>query len=365
MKPIFYKILVAFVLLPAISMANYEFKGRYTKQKKISKEFKVSATNLLAIDNSYGNIDITTWDQNRIVIEVFIQTNGNDEESVAERLQEINVEFNQSGGKVSAETILEKSRNTSWWSNLFGSDSNVNMEINYRVKAPVTNSVDLSNDYGSINLDRLTGNARISCDYGRLLIGELRGNDNSLNFDYTRKSSIGYVKRAKISADYSEFTIDEAGTLDVSADYTDSHILKVENISFNNDYGSFKIDRLKNIKGDGDYLGVKLGLIYGTVILNMDYGSLSIDKMMPSLKNLDLDTDYTSIKIGFDKDAPFTFEVNTSYGGVKGIDQNGFSINKRNQSSGDNNYSGHYLSENSGGKVKINSSYGSVTFMDQ
>lgn len=363
MKTILYKALILFFMVPAIACAEGDFKGKHTKQKRVKKEFKVSANDLLKITNSYGNIQVVTWDQNRVEIEVTVKTNGNDEEKVIKRLNEIEVAFSQSGGQVTAKTLFEKQSNNSFFGNLFGgSSSNVNMEINYKVKAPVTNRVDLSNDYGSINLDKLTGDARISCDYGKIMIGELHGNNNQLNFDYTRNSSIGYVKRAKINADYSEFTIEDAGTLELSADYTDSNILKVENISFNNDYGSLKIERLKNVKGEGDYLGVKLGLVYGSLDINMDYGSLSIQKMMPGLKEMTINSDYTGIKIGYDRDAPFRFKVKTAYGGVNGINNANFTLNKRNQSSGDSYYEGFYLSENSGGTISIDSSYGSVTF---
>lgn len=362
MRAQLYKVLVALLLVPAISFANDGFKGKYTKQKKIRKEFKVSANDLLKIDNSYGNIDITTWDQNRVEIEVIIKTNGNDEEKVEERLKDITVVFKQSGGEVNAKTVFDNS-NKSWWNNLFGGISNVNMEINYHVKAPATNNVNLSNDYGSIILDKLKGDATISCDYGRLLIGELLGSNNYLNFDYTQNSNIDYIKRGKINADYSEFSIEEAGTLEVSADYTESFIEKVENLSFNNDYGSLKVEKLKNIKGSGDYLGVKLGLVYGSLDVNMDYGSFSIEKIMPGLKNMEIDTDYTSIKIGYDPEAPFSFDINTSYGGVKGLDGENFTINKRNQSSGSNHYQGYHLNGSSGGNINISTSYGSVTFL--
>ncbi|MHA6280922.1 hypothetical protein ACXYMT_12145 [Salinimicrobium sp. CAU 1759] len=364
MKTILYKALILFFLVPAVACAEGDFKGRYTKQKRVKKEFKVSANDMLKITNSYGNIDIVTWDENRVEIEVLVRTNGNDEEKVEKRLREIDVAFNQTSGQVTARTLLERDKNNSFWSSLFGSSSNVNMEINYRVKAPVTNRVDLSNDYGSINLDKLRGDAEISCDYGKLMIGELHGNNNKLTFDYTRNSSIGYVKRAKIIADYSEFTIDEAGTIELSADYSDSNIIKVENLSFNNDYGSLKVERLKNMKGQGDYLGIKLGLVYGTVQVSMDYGSLMIQKLMPSFKDIDINSDYTGVKIGYDREAPFSFEVNTSYGGVNGIDNNTFTINKRNQSGSENYYAGYYRSNTTGGKIKVNSSYGSVSFTD-
>lgn len=363
MKTTLYKLLFVLLLLPAMACANDFYKGKYTKQKTFKKEYTVSARDLVKLDNSYGNIDVVTWDQNRVEIEVTIKTNGNDEENVKKRLEDIDVRFSQSGGEVSARTVFREN-NKSWWNNIFGGSSNVNMEINYRVKAPVTNSMDISNDYGSINLDNLEGNAKISCDYGRFMIGELRGDNNYLNFDYTRNSSIGYVKKAKIEADYSEFRIEEAGTIDLSADYTDGYFEKVENISFNNDYGSLKIDKLRNIKGQGDYLGLKLGLVYSTADLNMDYGSLRIDKVMANFKKVDITTDYTSIKIGYEKEAAFNFDVNTSYGGVKGLEGQRFTINKRHQSGGDNHYQGHYGPGNTGGTISINSDYGSVTFND-
>lgn len=364
MKTILYKTLLLLFLVPSIACAEGDFKGKYTKQKRIKKEFNVSANDLLKIENSYGNVDIVTWDQNRVEIEVLVKTNGNDEEKVEKKLREIDVIFNQSGGQVSAKTIFEKDSGGSFLGSLFGGNSNVSMEINYRVKAPVTNRVDISNDYGSINLDKLKGDARISCDYGRILIGELHGNNNQLEFDYTRNSSIGYVKRAKINADYSEFTIDDAGTIDLSADYTDSRFVKVENLSFKNDYGSLKADRVRNIKGQGDYLGMKLGLVYNTLDINMDYGSLVVQKIMPGLKEFNVDSDYTGIKIGYDPEAPFRFEVKTAYGGVNGINNSNFTVNKRNQSGSDNYYEGYYRSANSGGTIKINSNYGSVSFTD-
>lgn len=361
MKTALYKLILALILLPAVSLANNDFDGKYTKKKKIKKEYKVSPGDLLRINNSYGNINLTTWDENRVVIEVEIKTNGDNEERVAEKLRQIDVAFDQTEGAVTAKTLLENS-DKSWWNSFFNEDDNVNFEINYHVKAPVTNDVELINDYGGINIDRLRGNARISSDYGRIIIGELLGDKNILNFDYTRNSTINYIKKAEINADYSEFTIDEAGTISLEADYTDSNFGKIKNLVFNNDYGSLKIDRLKNLKGEGDYLSVEAGNLYGTLNLSMDYGSLLVDRLMASLSKFALDTDYTSVKLGYDKEAPFNFEVSTSYGEVNGLDQEGFTLNKKIQSSGDNYYEGHYLSGNTGGMIRIDSSYGNVNF---
>lgn len=367
MKTIYFNILYVLLLVPVLSLAGNDLDGRYTREKKINKSYNVSPNALLKVSNSYGNIDVTTWNQNRVEIEVIIKTNGDDEEKVLERLQEIDVQFQNSSSGVTAKTIFDKRNNDSWWSNLFNlmGNNNVNMEINYRIKAPVRNSVDLNNDYGHITIDRLEGNANLNCDYGRLIIGELLGDNNNLNFDYTRNSTIQYIKRGKINADYSGYTIDEAVTLDINADYTDSRIGKVENLSFNCDYGSISIDKVRNLKGQGDYVGTKLGSVYNIVELDLDYGSASIDRIMKSLQTLDIKSDYTSIKIGYERNSPFNYRINTSYGGVKGIEGNNFHLNKRHQSTGDNFYEGYYLSSTEGGNINIDSSYGSVTFTEQ
>ena len=362
MKTICYNLFLALLMVPILGFAGNEWTGRHTKQKKITKSYNVSADALLKIDNSYGNIDITTWNENRIEIEVIIKTNGNDEEKVVQRLREIDVDFSGSSSRVSAVTRFEE-RNSSWWSNIFGGSSNVNMEINYRVKAPVTNNVELENDYGSIALDKLEGNANISCDYGRLLIGELLGSRNLLVFDYTRNSQIDFIKRGKIVADYSQFTVGEAGTLEVVADYTDSNIKKVENLNFAADYGSISVDKVRNIVGEGGYLGTKLGAVYGSVELNLDYGSATIGKLMKSARKVDISSDYTGIRIGYQEASPFRFNIRTSYGSVRGIDGSEFELNKRHQDSGDDYLEGFYK-ENSGGVITIDSSYANITFIN-
>lgn len=361
MKTISFKTIFLFFLIPALALATEKFNGRYTKQKKISKQYEVNANALLEINNSYGTIDITTWDQNRVEIEVIIKTNGDNEEAVIKRLKEIEVAFDQSRSHVKAETILEE-QDSSWWDMFFGDNNNVNIEINYFIKAPATNDVDLNNDYGSIVLDNLKGNATINCDYGKLLIGELHGENNSLNFDYSRGSRIDFIRRGNINADYSEFIIEEAGTLEVNADYSETRIEKVENIAFNCDYGSIHLGKVRNVKGRADYLRTEIEAVYNTADLSLDYGSFSLGNLMAGAKNINISSDYTSIEIGYDSNVPFSFEVSTSYGGVDGIEGDNFEISQRHIENTDSYYKGYHLSPTEGANITIDTEYGNVTF---
>lgn len=363
MKTIIYKLLLLFALSPALAFCSNgtekEFSGRHTKEKKVSKKFNVSPKALLSIDNSYGNVDISTWDQNVVSIEVFIKTNGNDEEKVKQKLDDIRIEFNQTANGVSAETHFSR-EDKSFWSGLFGSDSQVNMEINYVIKAPVTNNVDISNDYGSIFIDKLRGNAEISCDYGRIDIGELHGANNVIGFDYSRNSHFGFINKAVINADYSDFTVDEANIIELQADYAKSHFKKVEALSFSCDYGSLTVDKLKKIVGNGDYLSTHIGQLFQSADLNLDYGNLEIDKVIEGAGDIEISTDYAGIKIGYAKSHPFRFTVNTSYGNVNGLDN--LQVTRKNQSNTEKSFSGYNLKESASGNIRINSNYAGITF---
>lgn len=360
MRTILFK--TAYILLLMFSVISTahepELNGRHTKEKTIKKEFNVNSNALLHINNSYGNLNITSWNENRVVIEVNIKTSGNNEEKVQNKLDEISVDFEASKDRVSAETIFNN-RSKGWgWS--WGNNNNVNMQINYTIKVPIKNNVDLNNDYGNIILDRIDGHAKINCDYGRLELGELYGRNNQLNFDYTSKSTIGYINSGEISADYSGFTIDKAGNLTVKADYTNASIGRMENLEYTSDYGNMDIEELNNIRGTGDYITVDLGTVHGNIDITADYGAIKIEELAPDAGNVVIRTDYTGIKIGYNPQYHFDFEITTSYASVNGKDD--FTINVSTEKSSNKHYEGYYGSEGSGNRISLSSNYGGISF---
>lgn len=335
-----------------------EFKGKHTKEKTIKKEFNSSATGLLKVKNSYGNLNITSWNQDKISIEVQIKANGNNEDKVIDRLSEIDVDFENSATMVSAITRFGQ-RNRSWnWG--WGKNNNVNVQVNYTIKLPIKGSVDLSNDYGSIFLDRIDGHAKISCDYGKMDIGELRGRNNELRFDYTSRSTFDYIESASIIADYSSFTIEKSGDLKVTADYSNGTVKEMADLSFTSDYGSMTIESVQNVSGNGDYFGLKLGKVYGDISLTADYGSIKIAELTEQAGDVSIRSDYTGIRIGYQSNYNFDFEITTEYAGVKGKEE--FTLNISKEKSGDKYYKGFYGKEGSGNSITITSEYGGITF---
>lgn len=346
-------VLFVFCFIPLSGMANPKDED-YKKSKTIKKEFDVNANALLKINNKYGNVDVVSWNQNRVEIEVTITASGNNESKVAQKLNEIGVDFENSASLVSAKTIIEK---VSGWS--ITRSSNVNFQIDYKVKMPVTNNVDFANDYGSISLNELRGKADINCDYGKIIIGSLFHENNSINIDYTNDSNIEFMNGGSINADYSSFRVEKAKKVLLNADYTNSVFENIEELNFDCDYGKIEVGNVNRVVGNGDYLTMDFGTVYKKMEINADYGGFRLDKLGKDFERLKVDTDYTGVKIGIASGAAFDFIIQTSYGGFD-FDMDNVTYTKKIVKSTSKYYEGNLNSTSATAKIEITANYGNV-----
>ncbi|MFL9843507.1 hypothetical protein [Flavobacterium rhizosphaerae] len=347
MKTTMLNYLLLLLALPFALHAG-EVNGKYKKEKRISKTFSVSSNALLDIDNQYGNIYVTTWDENKIAIDVVI-TVGADKQEVAEkRINAINVDFAATSAKATARTII---------GNFSG--HKVSMSINYTVKIPKQGSIMLKNIYGSIKTGEINGKANIQCDYGPIDIQSLNGSGNIIEIDYSKVSRIGYVKSLTMSADYSDIVIDQCEKLIFNGDYSLLTIKSVADLSFNGDYGDLKIDSVHNFNGNGDYITLKIKSAKDKVNLTSDYSTIIID-VENTLKSLNFNGDYGNIDIKSSPGFSFDFELNGDYFNVSGL--SGANFTKRHQKDEELYLKGYYKAQGKS-KINITSDFGNAIFI--
>ena len=332
--------------------------GSDSLTKKIHKEIQVSKDALIEIDNSYGDLNITSWDQDKVVIDVLITVKGENSKKTQKELNNIDVSFLLSPEKVMAETKIDMGWSFGWFYFGYGSFNTEKYRIDYNIKLPKTSSVNLTNDYGIIRLNSLEGKANISCDYGQLIIGELMADNNILDFDYSSNSSLEYIKGGTIKADYSDFIMEKAEDIYLIADYTSSNIVEVTNLNYNCDYGNITIDNVTNLEGEGDYITHRIGNVSGSLEIDADYGSIKIDRIKSSAKNVCIEADYTDIIIGYENDYSFNFNINLQYGSFNADDE--LTIRKTDVQNSSKKYLGFHGTENSSNTVNINADYGEV-----
>ena len=349
-----YKLIFLFLLLPTIMVAND--KKKHEKSKTISKNFTVNENATLYISNKYGNVNVTTWNQNRIEIEVKITVKGNDLRNVEQKLNSINVLFEASKDLVEARTKMEKNKsNWSWWGN-----DNINYKINYFVKMPITNNADLNNKYGSIELDKLEGKANLNCDYGNIQVDQLLNDSNTIDLDYCGGSEINFMKSGNVNIDYSKLRIDNSESLNVNADYSTARLGKVNDLKFNSDYGSVSVNNVKNISGSSDYASIKIGTLRKNLKINTEFGGIKVQNIEKGFESITIDGSYAGIKLGTNGDNNFNFNIDLGYASFK-YPESKVELYKSIKKSTKKYYEGSFGKENTSSSITIKSRYGGVS----
>lgn len=352
MKTMYKKLLLIF-LIPASLWATDHKKWAYEKTKTITKDFDVHSDAVLNISNKYGNVDIASWNENRISIKVTITVKGKKESKVLDRLDMIDVDFEAARSEVSAKTRIGKSSSWGW-----GNNNNLSMEINYLIKMPVSNSLNVNNDYGAIFLDDLDGSASINCDYGKINIGELRNMRNSINLDYTNKSTIEFMKNGDINADYSTLHVEKGGNMDLNADYSHMSFGTINSLEYNCDYGDLDVESVEKADGNSDYMHVSIGSLGVLGSFSSDYGSIKIKKVSKDISKLTVNTSYANIKLGIEEGASFDIVAQMQYSGFEF--DSGFTFNKQIEKNSSKYYEGYYNKANSGNLISLETSYGGI-----
>ncbi|MEA9412239.1 hypothetical protein [Flavobacterium sp. PL02] len=346
-----YNFLILLLIIPFLGFANDD--GYSTKQKVIKKTYIVNSDAGIDIDSKYGNITVTTWDEDKIDIEVIIKVSGNNENWVNEKLNSINVNITALKSMLTASTSIGNSTYKS-------KGSNNSFEINYTLKIPKNGTVKLNNKYGNITTGDLASTTDISCKYGKVNLGRLNGNANTIHIEYCQNSSIQYIKNGNLEARYSGLKINSAGRINLDTNYTDIVMGDGQNIRYDCNYGTFKFQKMGSIAGAGNYLTVNIGEILNTLSIDLNYGNLAVGIINEKANNINVTSGYSDVSLGYDSNYAFDFDISARYSGIK--TDSSLQISNSEEKSNAKKIDGFYKKKGQN-KVVLTSSYGSISLV--
>lgn len=340
---------ILFLLLPALLLANTNENGKHKKEKRITKAYLVNSDAGIDIQNSYGSIYVTTWDEDKIELDILIKVSGNDEEWVENRIASIDVEINAFKNLVSARTVIGNAIKNSR-----GSSS---MEINYTIKIPKKGSVKLSNKYGNIIVSDLIGLANISCKYGKVTLAQLGSTSNVIDLDYVDAASIGKIAAGSINAGYSKVNVADFGRLTFNSRYTDFNAQDGDALTYDSNYGKINLARIGNVQGNGNYLTVIVAELVGNLDIETRYSNVKIGNIAASGGNVNVNGGYTTVEAGFSPGYAFDFDINGKYTNIK-LDGD-LQVNTRHDSDKSKIFKGFHR-KSGANKFTVNSDYGNI-----
>ena len=129
-----YKVVGLCMLFAITSMAG----GQDDKKKYVEKNYNVSATTKLQIENKFGDVEINSWEKNEFDIKVEIIGKGRNEERSQRILDAIEIDITEGSGEIVFETEVGNLKNK----------NGEGFEINYTIYMPDTNPLEIKNSFG-------------------------------------------------------------------------------------------------------------------------------------------------------------------------------------------------------------------------
>lgn len=302
--------------------------------KNYSKTYTVNANDKLVIDNLYGKISVNTWNRNDIRVDIQVKVAARDEADAKQLLNKVSINNKKIGSKVSFKTNIAKE---SVWNLISGNNKNIfrRIEINYNIYMPTHNALDISNQWGIIELPDFEGKVVINCSYTNLIAQSL------------------------------------SNTAEIHINNGDAKIAKLQKSDLNISYGNLSLGSADKLTAVVNFSSAKIGKINTSGVINMQYGTgLQIDDLDKNMKNLSVNSSFSNVKLGLSDTKNANFNVTVRNGSFS---YNNPAINMAPKSPGDStahsgqmqpaqNYRGQVGKGSTTKLIKINSSYGSVKF---
>jgi hypothetical protein len=301
-------VLLAFALAPLLSTANNG--DEVEKKRTISKTYNVGSDDRLSIENSFGNVTVTTWDKNEIQIDIEIGVHASSEEKAQKMMDLISVKDNQGGHEISFKTdIGHMSGKDNWNKN----EDTRKFYVDYKIIMPSKNPLRIENSFGKTSIPDFDGSASITSKFGELTTGKLP-NATLVHVEFG-KADIGRLNNADV-------------------------VLKFNGNS--------------NIAG-----------ISGNSKVDVQFCSKVNIAVENALSSFSLFQSYSTINLRVSNNLSAQFDVYTNFGSFNNKTEFNINEDRDDESSGpkfDKTYSGKAGS--GAAKIKIKSSFGTVRLVD-
>lgn len=295
--------------------------------RTINREFGTTADGMTALYNKYGTVNVKTWQNNSVKIDITILVNAKNQREADKTFDHIKVNFANAAGYVKAETMIEQFSGVTWFN---GGDNT--FKINYEVFIPVGNHLDLKNKYGNSYVASINGKLIAEIKYGDLR-AEAVNNDADLNLGYGKcyiarvnniygqvsygELTIAEAREIQLDTKYSELKGDKASSLRLTSKYDDFELGDVDELRLQTKYANLRVRSARTAYVTAQYTDIRFANVSETVDADLSYGSLKIENIGKSVSNVNVVGKYTDVQLYAERGAAYRFELEGSYADIK------------------------------------------------
>lgn len=319
------------------------------KKKYVEKNYKVSATTKLKIENKFGKVEINSTDKSEFDIKVEIIGKGRNEDRAQRILDAITIDITEGSSEIVFETEIENNKNK----------NEEGFEINYTVYMPNKNPLEIKNSFGDVTMGDRDNDLDINVAYGSMKVGNVSG-DAKIKVSFG-SGSIGSITDGEATIKYSNFEIDKANRLDLTQGFSDIEIGEVASLDLESKYGKVEIEKAGKVDADAHFSGLDIEELTGSLELDCSYlGDFKIDRVTKTFTLIDIDGKFGSYEIGLEEGINADINAEFSFADLKVSSDVDATFNYRVKESNKSTYKGKIGKGDPNKMIRIDSSYGNL-----
>ena len=186
---------------PLLSLAAGGVKPEdVRKTKLINRSYTVTAEDKLQIDNQFGDVTVTTWDEQKITVDIEIGARASTDEKAQDILSQIEIKEEKGDHLYSFRTKVGEIHSHGGSRHDDDGGDNRTFYIDYVIHMPAANPLDVHNDFGRTEIPDFKGLINLKSMYGSLTAGNL-ANVGNIDVEFG-KATIGDISNGKVVFQY-------------------------------------------------------------------------------------------------------------------------------------------------------------------
>jgi len=300
MKTLIRITIFALLLILLLGIKGAKAHDEYTKV--IKKEFPIPSDGQLIINNKFGKVHCNNWEKNAISFEITVTVEASDEKAAAKLLDQIDFIFNINPTQVEAKTRFGEN----------GSRGKSRMKIDYMVYMPAVINLNLTNNFGDIFINEVTGKTKINLGYGNLEVNKLGNSDNQLEIEFS-KANVNWMKGAVVILKYSGMDIRYAGSLYLDSKFSNLDAGNIISMNMNFEGGALDMESSSTVKSKSKFSDLDIGRLEKTLNLDIQYGSCKIHEMPSDFASIIVNNKFGAVTIGLDEKANYQLDAELKF----------------------------------------------------
>jgi hypothetical protein len=285
-----------FILAPGKARAHDDYT------KVIKKEYTVNPDAQVILENKFGQIHCNNWDKNLVSIEVRITVTASSQASADKLFDLVDIVSNGNSTQVETRTVFGKE----------GFSGNSKINVDYTVSMPATVNLNLTNKFGDVFLNELSGKGNLTLAYGNMEVNKLSNADNVIDIKFG-KGNLQYITGAVVSVKYSELTVEYAGSLFIDSKFSDFKGNKIISLAIGSEGGKINIENCSEITGKSKFTDLSISHLDKKFDLDIQYGDCEVSQISSDFTLISIRNKYADVKVDIPSGASYTLDADMKF----------------------------------------------------